>query len=148
MDKAEQMIQGIDALKHMGLKVLEQAPNFLKVAMPKEGNGNHLGGVYAGAIFSLAEFPFGMMCISKFGMSELVPVIGEVTIRYLAPANSDLTVELTIPDEEWESIERETKAHGKFKIVKEIEVKDDQGRVNAVVKATYFTIATQQFKNK
>ncbi len=146
MEKAQQMIDGIDTLKHMGLKVLEQTPNFLKVAMPKEGNRNHLGGVYAGAIFSLAEFPFGMMCVNKFGMSELVPVVGEVTIRYLAPANSDLVVELTIPDEEWENIARETKTHGKFKIVKEIEVKDDQGKVNTIVKATYFTISTQQSK--
>jgi acyl-coenzyme A thioesterase PaaI-like protein len=146
MDKAQQMIQGIDTLKHMGLKVLEQTPNFLKISMPKEGNRNHLGGVYAGAIFSLAEFPFGMMCVDKFGMRELVPVVGEVTIRYLAPAECDLTVELSISDEEWDNIERETKAHGKFKIVKEIEVRDDQGKVNAVVKATYFTVSTQHFK--
>lgn len=146
MDKAQQLIQGIDTLKRMGLKVLEQTPNFLKVSLPKDGNKNHLGGVYAGAIFSLAEFPFGMMCVDKFGMSELVPVVGEVTIRYLAPAVSDLVVELAIPDEEWETIARETKAHGKYKIVKEIEVKDDQGKVNTVVKATYFTVSTQHIK--
>lgn len=141
------MIQGINTLKNMGLQVLEQTPNFLKVQMPKEGNKNHFGGVYAGAIFSLAEFPFGMMCIHKFGMRELVPVVGEVTIRYLAPADSDLVVELSVPDEEWETIARETKAHGKFKIVKEIEVKDAQGKVNTVVKATYFTVSAQHLKH-
>ena len=58
----------------------------------------------------------------------------------MAPANSDLTIEITISDAEWNEIECETKAHGKFKIVKDIQVKDDQGRVNAVVKATYFTL--------
>jgi thioesterase domain-containing protein len=146
MEKSEQMIQGIDTLKNMGLTVLEQTPNFLKVSMPKAGNGNHLGCVYAGAIFSLAEFPFGMMCIHKFGMHEFVPVVGEVTIRYLAPAVSDLVVELSIPDEEWETIARETKAHGKFKIVKEIEIKDSQGKVNSIARATYFTLSAQQFK--
>lgn len=140
MNKLEQMIQGVDTLRNMGLKILEASPNVLKVTMPREGNRNHLGGVYAGAIFSLAEFPFGMMCVNRFGMREIVPVIGEVTIRYLAPANSDLTIEMTISDAEWNEIEGETKAHGKFKIVKDIEVKDDQGKVNAVVKATYFTL--------
>jgi len=140
MEKLEQMMQSIDTLKNMGLRVLEQTPNVLKIAMPQDGNRNHLGGIYAGAIFSLAEFPFGMMCINRFGMREIVPVVGEVTIRFLAPANSDLIVELSIPDEEWDEIERETKAHGKFKIIKEIEVKDDKGKVNTIVKATYFTL--------
>ena len=140
MEKLEQMMQSIDTLKNMGLRVLEQTPNVLKIAMPQDGNRNHLGGICAGAIFSLAEFPFGMMCINRFGMREIVPVVGEVTIRFLAPANSDLIVELSIPDEEWDEIERETKAHGKFKIIKEIEVKDDKGKVNTIVKATYFTL--------
>ncbi len=139
MDRPEQLMQSIDILKNMGLRVLEESPNVLKIAMPPDGNRNHLGGVYAGAIFALAEFPFGMMCINRFGMREIVPVVGEITIRFLAPANGELTVELIIPDEEWDEIERETKAHGKFKIIKNIEVKDDQGKVNTVVKATYFT---------
>jgi len=144
MDKAEHMMQSIDTLKNMGLRVLEQSPNVLKIAMPADGNRNHLGGVYAGAIFTLAEFPFGIMCISRFGMQEIVPVVGEVTIRFLAPASGDLFVELTIPDQEWDEIERETKAHGKFKIVKEIEVKDDTGKVNTIMKATYFMLVVRK----
>ncbi|MFI4940018.1 MAG: YiiD C-terminal domain-containing protein [Burkholderiales bacterium] len=144
MSQLEQAMRSIDTLKNMGLRVLEESPNILKIAMPREGNSNHLGGVYAGAIFSLAEFPFGIMCINKFGMNEIVPVIGEITIRFLAPATGELTVELVIPDEEWDEIERETKARGKFKIIKEIEVKDAEGKVNTVVKATYFTIAVRK----
>jgi acyl-coenzyme A thioesterase PaaI-like protein len=144
VSKLEQAMQSIETLKNMGLKVLVESPNTLKIAMPREGNSNHLGGVYAGAIFTLAEFPFGMMCINKFGMSEIVPVIGEITIRFLAPAIGDLTVELTVADEEWDEIERETKAHGKFKIIKDIEVKDAQGKVNTILKATYFTLAVRK----
>jgi acyl-coenzyme A thioesterase PaaI-like protein len=144
VSKLVQAMQSIDTLKNMGLKVLVESPNTLKIAMPREGNANHLGGVYAGAIFTLAEFPFGMMCINKFGMSEIVPVIGEITIRFLAPAIGDLTVELTVTDDEWDEIERETKARGKFKIIKEIEVKDAQGKVNTVLKATYFTLVARK----
>ena len=119
----------MDTLKNMGLKVLEESRNTLKIALPLEGNANHLGGVYAGAIFTLAEFPFGMMCINRFGTTDIIPVVGEVTIRFRAPASGALTVELIVPDDEWDEIERETRAHGKFKIVKEIEVKDAQGKV-------------------
>jgi len=121
MGNAEQLIGRSDTLKHMGLRVVEQTPNVLKIVMQQDGNRNHLGGIYAGAIFSLAEFPFGIMCINKFGTREIVPVIGEITIRFLSPANSDLIVELNIPESEWDEIETETKKHGKFKIIKEIE---------------------------
>jgi len=144
MGNLEQAMQRIDTLKNMNLRVLEESPNRVRIAMPRAGNGNHLGGVYAGAIFSLAEFPFGMMCVDRFGTQEIVPVVGEVTIRYLAPAMSDLTIEMTVSEEEWVEIERETKAHGKFKIIKELEVKDDEDRVNAIVKATYFTLAVRK----
>lgn len=140
MNELSAAILNVDTLKHMNLRVLKATANELKVEMPPEGNSNHLGGVYAGAIFSLAEFPFGMLCVHKFGMREFVPVVGEVTIRYLAPATGALTVEVRVSDEEWAGIERETRARGKFKIVKEIEIKDAQGEVNAVAKATYFTV--------
>lgn len=136
----EHMIQSVDTLKNMGIRVLEQSPNLLKVEMPLEGNRNHLGGIYAGAIFSLAEFPFGMMCVLKFGLQNLVPVVGEVTIRYLAPAIQPLIVELKVTDQEWEEMERETGIHGKFKIAREIEVRDVSGKAIAMVKATYFMV--------
>ena len=108
--------------------------------MPLQGNQNHFGGIYAGAIFSLAEFPFGLLCVNRFTKGDIVPVIGEVTIRFLAPAMSALTVELNVADAEWDEIEQQTKMHGKFKIIKELELKDANGKVNSVVKATYFTL--------
>ncbi|MDE2429055.1 MAG: PaaI family thioesterase [Burkholderiales bacterium] len=130
----------VDTLQHMNLKVLHASDNVLKVEMPPVGNSNHLGGVYAGAIFSLAEFPFGMLCVNRFGMEEFVPVVGEVTIRYLAPATGTLTVEVNVSDEEWAQIVQETRSKGKCKIVKDIEIKDAQGKVNTIAKATYFTV--------
>lgn len=144
MNSLDQAIRSIDTLRNMNLRVLEQSANTLKIAMPREGNSNHLGGVYTGAIFSLAEFPFGVMCIQRFGLSDIVPVVGEMTIRFMAPALGELTVEMRVSDQEWEEIERETKAQGKFKIFKEIEVKDSEGKTNAMVKATYFTLVARK----
>jgi len=144
VNSLDQAIRSIDTLRNMNLRVLEQSANTLKIAMPREGNSNHLGGVYAGAIFSLAEFPFGVMCIQRFGLSDIVPVVGEMTIRFMAPALGELTVEMRVSDQEWEEIERETKAQGKFKIFKEIEVKDSEGKTNAMVKATYFTLVARK----
>ena len=44
MDNLEQLIARSDTLKHMGLKVVEQTTNVLKIFMPQVGNSNHLGG--------------------------------------------------------------------------------------------------------
>jgi len=134
-------IQAIEALRPMGLRVLEESRNVLRIALPQEGNGNHVGGVYAGALFTLAEFPFGMMCLNRFSREEIIPVIGEMTIRYLAPASGEMNIEVRVSDDEWDRIEAETKANGKCKVIRDIEIKDAQGRVNAVARGTYFTLA-------
>lgn len=140
MSEIAEAIKSIDTLKHMGLELLETSDNRVRIRMPKEGNTNHLGGVYAGAIFTLAEFPFGMMYIAKLGLTEMVPVVGEMTIRYLAPASGDLFIDVEVSDEEWTQITEDTREKGKLKLVREIEVKDAEGNVNSVVKATYFSL--------
>ena len=80
------------------------------------------------------------MCVKRFGSKDIVPVLGEMTIRFLAPAISDLVVEVHVTDEDWEKIEHETRTSGKFKYVKNIEVKDTTGKTNAVASATYFML--------
>jgi thioesterase domain-containing protein len=140
MSEIEQAIKSIDTLQHMGLEILESSDTRLRIRMPKEGNSNHLGGVYAGAIFTLAEFPFGMMYAAKLGLSEMVPVVGEMTIRYLAPASGDLFVDIKVSEEEWSDIVEQTRAKGKLKLVRDVEVKDADGNVNSVIKATYFSL--------
>ena len=51
MSNLDKMIQGIDTLKTMGLKILEATPNVLKIAMPCEGNRNHWRRVCGGDLF-------------------------------------------------------------------------------------------------
>lgn len=133
-------IAATQALSRMGLRVVEESLNTLKIAMPQEGNGNHMGGVYAGALFTLAEFPFGMMCLNRFPDGSIIPVIGEMTIRYLALAKGEMTIEAHVSDDEWARIESETRANGKCKVLREIEIRDSAGNVNSVVKGTYFTL--------
>ena len=144
MNLLEKTLQSVETLKHMGLRVLINTPNTLKLEMPLDGNKNHMGTAYAGAIFTLAEVPFGLMCIERFGTHEIVPAVGEVTIRFTAPATGALTVEIHISDEEWAEIEQQTRTKGKYKIAREIEVRDSQGRVNTIARATYFTLAVKK----
>ncbi len=135
---------GIETLQHMGLEVLEHTPNRLRVKMPLEGNRNHLGGMYAGAIFTLAEFPFGLMFAAKFGLDEMVPVIGQMSIRYQAPATGPLFVDVKVTDEEWDSIQQQTREKGKLKLEREVEIRDEQGNLNSLVQGTYFSLLLEK----
>jgi len=134
----------IPTLSHMGLKVLTNTKNCLKVEMPLEGNSNQVGATYAGAMLTLAEFPFGLLFFNRFGLDEVYPVVGEMTIRYLAPSMGALTVEVTVSDEEWDEIEKTTRENGKMKLPREVEIKDTEGNVKAVVKAMYFSLLAKK----
>jgi acyl-coenzyme A thioesterase PaaI-like protein len=130
----------IPALDKLDARVLISEPNRIKVLLPLAGNANHLGTMYAGAIFSVAEFPFGLLHLGHFAGKPLLPVVGELTIRFLAPATTDVTVDLHVSDEEWQEMDDTTHAHGKSKFIREIEVLDADENVVAVAKATYFSI--------
>jgi acyl-coenzyme A thioesterase PaaI-like protein len=108
--------------------------------MPLEGNTNHFGTQYAGAIFSLAEFPFGLMFAARFGLKEMLPVIGEMQIRYLMPSPLPLEVELRVEESEWCQLEKETREKGRARLVRDIDVVDADGRVHARATATYFSL--------
>lgn len=131
---------GIDVLDKMGFEMVELNNNRIKIKLPIALNSNHFGAMYAGSIFTLAEFPFGYLYGHVLGFSEMVPVVGEMTIRYLAPAFEDLYVDVEVDEAEWKRIEEETKAHGKLKLQREVEVLDAKGEVKAVVSSTYFSL--------
>ena len=130
----------IPALEKLNAEVLISEPNRIKVLLPLEGNANHLGTMYAGALFSVAEFPFGLMHLTHFKGQPVLPVVGELTIRFLAPATTDVTVDLHVSDEEWQEMDEGTQANGKSRFKREIEILDEEENVVAIAKATYFSI--------
>ena len=65
------------------------------------------------------------------------PIIKEMTIRFVAPAKTDVTIEMHLPKEEASRIETEAGENGKVDYVLEGEVKDASGVVVAVSKGLY-----------
>jgi len=124
-------------VERMGLKALELKPNYVKLAAPIAGNENHIGGMYAGALFTLAEIPGGALYLTTFDVSRFYPIIKEMTIRFVAPAKTDVTIETHLPEEEAYRIEAEAKENGKADYVLEGEVKDASGVVVTVSKGLY-----------
>lgn len=65
---------------------------------------NHIGGIHAGAMFTLAETASGAIVLAEFGdrFNEVVPLAVTATIKYLKVAMGPLTAEATMsvtPDE-------------------------------------------------
>ena len=105
--------------------------------MPFDGNQNHVGTMYAGALFTLAEIPGGAILISAFDMSKFFPTLGKIETKFTKPAKTDVTVECDISEEELKRIGTEAKEKGKSVFVLELKLKDANGVVVCETIGTY-----------
>ena len=131
-------------VERMGLKVVELIPGHVKLMVPLKGNENHIGSMYAGALFTLAEIPGGALILTTFDPTKCFPVIKELTIKFLRPAGSDITIEIFLPQEEVERIRRDLSERGKAEFVLHGELKDVSGTVVAKSTGVYQIRATDK----
>jgi len=127
----------IKFVKRMGLKVKEVKRGYIKLHAPLVGNENHIGIMYAGALFSLAEFLGGVFCWSSFDESRFFPIVKNVMITYLRPVKTDAHVEVSLPDEEIRRIEKEAENNGKSDFKLETSIKNDAGEMVATTVGIY-----------
>lgn len=120
-----------------GVKVLELERGYCKMLMPYDLNINHVGTMYAGALFTLAELPGGVVYTTSFDVRKFYPIVKDMSIRFRRPAKTDITVEVRISEEEIARIEAETEANGKCDYVWDVELKDASGEVVALAHNVY-----------
>jgi uncharacterized protein (TIGR00369 family) len=78
-------------VRFLGLQVKEIEPGKMQLRLPFAPDvQNHVGTVYAGAIFSLAEIAGGVALLSAFDPAEYLMVARRLEIDYLHPARTDL----------------------------------------------------------
>jgi len=123
-------------INRTGLQVLDVGRGRVKLRMPFEGNGNHIGTMYAGALFTLAEVPGGGVFVTGFDVGKFYPVLKDQYVRYRRPARTDVTVEVTLSEEEIARITAEAEAEGKSEFVLEAELIDATGEVVAESRQT------------
>ena len=124
-------------VERMGMKVLVLEPRRVKLSVPLRGNENHIGSMYAGALFTIAEIPGGALFLTTFDISRFYPVVKEMTIRFVKPAKTDVTIEMIMPVSEAERIKTEAEKNGKAGFVLEGEVKDANGEIVTVSRGIY-----------
>jgi acyl-coenzyme A thioesterase PaaI-like protein len=131
------MAKGIPFVANSGLEVEVMEKGYVKCRMPFAPNKNHVGTMYAGALFTLAELPGGVMFITSFDSKRFYPIVRDMSIRFRRPAVTDVTVEVRVSDEFVQKVQAEAEANGKADYEWECELKDDNGVVVAIAKNIY-----------
>lgn len=124
-------------VKRTGLKAEVLEPGRVRLRMPLKGNENHLRNMYAGALFTVAEMPGGVLMLTSFDARRFYPIVKEAGLRFLRPAASDVTVEAQLSEEEIQRIGEEATHHGKSEFVLDLQLKDEEGNVVAESHAIY-----------
>ena len=124
-------------VQRAGVKALELEPRRVKLMAPLKGNENHIGTMYAGALFTVAEVPLGALYLTTFDVSKYYPIIKEMNIQFVRLAKSDVTIELTMTEDEVSRVQREVDEKGKSDFILEAEVKDETGEVVARSRSVY-----------
>lgn len=134
----------IPILGDMGIEILSMSDHDLRAKLPAKPNRNHLNTIYAGSLFSLAEFPAGALFLRRFKGRPLVPVVAEMNIRYRRPATTDVTVDFHIDEDDYVRMEKEALAEGKSSVELKHDLVDEQGTVVAIAEARYVLLHVNQ----
>lgn len=124
-------------VKRMNLKAEVLEPGFVRLRVPLAGNENHIGSMYAGALFTLAEIPGGALFLTSFDASKFYPIVKEMNLRFRRPAIGDIVVEARLSAEEIARLQREAQTNGKAEYVLELQLTDGSGEVVALSRGIY-----------
>ena len=127
----------IPFVRRTGVRVVELESGRVICEMPLRGNVNHIGTMYAGALFTLAEFPGGPLMLATFGMRRFIPIVTALDMEFIKVAKGNVRIELAMSRSEIARVESETLAEGKSEFVLQGELTDPDGAVVARSRATY-----------
>jgi acyl-coenzyme A thioesterase PaaI-like protein len=124
-------------VERAGVKALVMEPRRIKLLLPMEGNVNHIGSIYAGALFTVAELPGGALFLTTFDVARFYPVLKAMHIHFRRPAFTDVTVGVSLTEEEARRIAEEAERLGKSEFILNVEVRDANDRVVAETEGIY-----------
>jgi acyl-coenzyme A thioesterase PaaI-like protein len=129
--------QAIAFVKRSGLQAEILEPGFVRLRMPLRDNQNHIGSMYAGALFTLAEIPGGALFITSFDSARFYPIVKEMNLRFRRPATSDIRVEARLATDDIERLQAEAQRLGKAEYWLELQLTDASGEVVAESRGLY-----------
>nr|WP_298141963.1 YiiD C-terminal domain-containing protein [uncultured Pseudomonas sp.] len=124
-------------VKRSGLKAEVLEPGRVRLCMPLAGNQNHIGSMYAGALFTLAEIPGGALFLTSFDTQRFYPVVKELNLRFRRPATGDIRVEAQLSAPTIVQLQNEALEQGKAEYQLTLELTSETGEVVAESRALY-----------
>lgn len=129
--------QQIAFVKRSGLKAEVLEAGHVRLCMPLAGNENHIGSMYAGALFTLAEIPGGALFLTSFDTQRFYPLIKEMNLRFRRPATGDIRVEARLDAQQIEQLEQQAARLGKADFPLDLQLIDTSGEVVAYSHGLY-----------
>ena len=124
-------------VKRMNLKAEVLEPGFVRLRVPLAGNENHIGSMYAGALFTLAEIPGGALFLTSFDAEHYYPIVKSLNLRFLRPAIGDIRVEARMSSADIERLQALASEHGKADYPLQLQLTAEDGSVVAESEAIY-----------
>lgn len=138
LDGARKLLeQGIGFVKNTGLVVEALDRGHVRCRMPFAGNRNHIGTIYAGALFTLAEIPGGALFLTSFDTRQCFPVVKALNLRFLKPAKSDVWVTAQLDEADIQRLSAQCADTGKAEFNLNLDLTDADGQVVASSEAIY-----------
>ncbi|MBA4243960.1 MAG: thioesterase [Pseudomonas sp.] len=129
--------QQIAFVRRSGLQAEVLEPGFVRLCMPLEGNQNHIGSMYAGALFTLAEIPGGALFLTSFDVQRFYPIVKELNLRFRRPASGDIRVEARLSGQEIDDLQARAAREGKAEYLLELQLTGVDGEVVAESRGLY-----------
>ena len=124
-------------IRNTGIKALRLDKECIKIVMPFEPNINHVGVMYAGALFTLAETMGGAVYQVHLLKEGTFPIVKALNIKFTRPARTEISCEYTMGQEKAKQILDECEKNGKANYDIQVELKDTEGSVVAIAEGFY-----------
>ena len=131
------MRSSIPLVESTRIEIVELERGYARTTAPFEGNGNHLGTMYAGVLFTVAEVIGGVMAAVTFDMTKVAPLVKSMEIDFKRPARSDVTAEARLDDATIEAATAAAERDGKGPYELRATITDAEGTVVATTVAQY-----------
>lgn len=121
----------------MGIRLVELRRGYAEAEVPMEGNGNHLGTMYAAVLFAVAEILGGAIVASSFDVGKVYPVVKDLKISFRKPARDTVTARASMTEKQIAELATEADADGKAQFTFCTELFDTDGELVAETEGTY-----------
>ncbi|MFO7962311.1 MAG: YiiD C-terminal domain-containing protein [Desulfobacterales bacterium] len=133
----DQFGKNIEFTRKIGLRAVQLDAEKVILEMPQEGNANHIGTMYAGALFTLAEVTGGAVAAVYLMKGDTYPIVKGLNIKFTRPANSNVRCEYTMGLDEAQKIMDECDKNKKADYNLNMQLQDKDGTVVAVAEGFY-----------